>query len=70
MKISNESMCTARNQWRHLVSVTQDMSSDTPVRIEHDANLFVAEMDGEQSLDRERSHGVCLVCRRFGEIDY
>ncbi len=46
------------------------MSSDTPVRIEHDANLFVAEMDGEQSLDRERSHGVCLVCSRFGEIDY
>jgi redox-sensitive bicupin YhaK (pirin superfamily) len=60
VKISNESMCTARNQWRHLVYVTQDTSSDTPVRIEHDANLFVSEMDGEQSLDQERSHGVCL----------
>ena len=51
MKINNENICTSRNRWRHLVSDTQDTSSDTPVRIEQDANLFVAEMDGEQSLD-------------------
>jgi redox-sensitive bicupin YhaK (pirin superfamily) len=50
-KSRNRNICTARNQWRHLVSDTQDTSSDTPVRIEQDANLFVAEMDAEQSLE-------------------
>jgi redox-sensitive bicupin YhaK (pirin superfamily) len=45
--------CTARNQWRHLVSDVQDESTDTPVQIEQDANLFVAEMDPKQSIDLE-----------------
>lgn len=38
-------VCTARNQWRHLVSDMQDNSTTTPVQIEQDANLFVAELD-------------------------
>ena len=44
-------MFSARNQWRHLASDIQDKSTDTPVQIEQDANLFVAEMDDGQTLD-------------------
>ncbi len=43
-------ICTARNQWRHLVSDIQDNSTITPVQIEQDANLFVAELDIGSSL--------------------
>jgi hypothetical protein len=32
---------TSRNQWRQLVSNTQDTSSYTPIGIEQDANMFV-----------------------------
>ncbi|KAL7533259.1 hypothetical protein ACHAXR_005130 [Thalassiosira sp. AJA248-18] len=42
---SGKNVCTANNQWRHLVSDVQDGSTDTPVQIEQDANLYVAEMD-------------------------
>ena len=48
---SSANACTARNQWRHLASDIQDKSTDTPVQIEQDANLFVAEMDDGQTLD-------------------
>jgi redox-sensitive bicupin YhaK (pirin superfamily) len=41
---------TARNQWRHLESDIQDTSSDTPIGIEQDANMFVVEMDANQSV--------------------
>lgn len=45
-----DDVCTARNQWRHLVSNIQG-GSTTPVQIEQDANLFVAEMEDGQCLD-------------------
>ena len=48
--IYRDDVCTARNNWRHLVSDVQDKSTNTPVQIEQDANLFVAEMDDGQSL--------------------
>ena len=48
--IYGDDVCTARNNWRHLVSDVQDKSTNTPVQIEQDANLFVAEMDDGQSL--------------------
>lgn len=44
-------VCTANNQWRHLVSDVQDSSTNTPVQIEQDANLYVAELDAGHSLD-------------------
>jgi redox-sensitive bicupin YhaK (pirin superfamily) len=43
-------VCSSRNQWRHLVSDVQDESTSTPVEIEQDANLHVAEMEKGQSL--------------------
>ena len=46
----NIQVCTSRNQWRHLVSDMQDESTSTPVQIEQDANIFVAELDQGQSL--------------------
>ncbi|KAL7506803.1 hypothetical protein ACHAXN_004044 [Cyclotella atomus] len=47
--------CSVRNEWRHLVSDVQNVSVKTPVEIEQDANLYVAEMDAGQSLSFEVS---------------
>eukprot|EP00581_Thalassiosira_minuscula_P011818 CAMPEP_0183721848 /NCGR_PEP_ID=MMETSP0737-20130205/13985_1 /TAXON_ID=385413 /ORGANISM="Thalassiosira miniscula, Strain CCMP1093" /LENGTH=289 /DNA_ID=CAMNT_0025951911 /DNA_START=133 /DNA_END=1002 /DNA_ORIENTATION=- len=52
-----KSACTAKNQWRHLVSDVRDKSVDAPVKIEQDANLHVAEMDRGQSLEYELKDG-------------
>lgn len=49
--------CTAKNQWRHLVSDIRDKSVDAPVKIEQDANLHVAEMDHGQSLEYDLKDG-------------
>ena len=43
-------VCAVRNQWRHLVSDVRDTLTTTPVQIEQDANLYVAEMEEGQSL--------------------
>lgn len=51
VECGGENAFTARNQWRHLVSDTQDTSSDTPIRIEQDANMFVVEMDADECVD-------------------
>lgn len=42
--------CTVRNQWKHLVSDVQNKSVTTPVEIEQDANMYVAELDRGESL--------------------
>lgn len=48
---SSKSVCTAKNQWRHLVSDVRDKYAEAPVKIEQDANLYATEMDDGQSLD-------------------
>lgn len=59
---SGESVCKAKNQWRHLVSDAQDASTDTPVKIEQDTNMYVAEMDHGESLGFE------LKCDRMAYV--
>ncbi|KAL3822255.1 hypothetical protein ACHAXA_005888 [Cyclostephanos tholiformis] len=51
VKRGSEDAFTARNKWRHLVSDTQDESNDALIRIEQDANMFVIEMDADQTVD-------------------
>lgn len=46
----NDGSCTVRNGWRHLVSDVQNTTVTTPVEIEQDANLYVAELDRGKSL--------------------
>jgi redox-sensitive bicupin YhaK (pirin superfamily) len=44
--------CTTRNQWRHMVSDCQNHKfPNTPVKIAQDTNLFVAEMDANQTIN-------------------
>jgi len=50
---NSKNVCTANNNWRHLVSDVRDGSVDTPVKIEQDANLYTTEMDNGHSLDFE-----------------
>jgi redox-sensitive bicupin YhaK (pirin superfamily) len=59
-----ETVCIARNQWRHLVSDVMDTSTRTPVQIEQDANLFVAEMDQGRylSLSLEENRMAYILC--------
>eukprot|EP00804_Cyclotella_cryptica_P017622 CCRYP_006758-RA/>CCRYP_006758-RA protein AED:0.42 eAED:0.42 QI:0/-1/0/1/-1/1/1/0/290 len=49
-------VCTSRNEWRHLVSDAQNAAVKTPVEIEQDANLFVAELDRGQSISFIANH--------------
>lgn len=42
--------CIVRNEWRHLVSDVQNKNVTTPVQIEQDANMFVAEMERGKSM--------------------
>ena len=51
-----------RNTWAHLVSNVKD-SKSTPIKINQDANIFVAEVDGENSVEfplREGRQGYLL----------
>lgn len=57
--------CTARNQWRHMVSDCQNkLYPNTPVKIAQDANLFVAEMDANQTIefDIKKDRMAYLLC--------
>jgi len=42
--------CTVKNEWKHLVSDVQDKTVTTPVQIEQDANMYVAELETGKSL--------------------
>jgi redox-sensitive bicupin YhaK (pirin superfamily) len=47
---NEDDSCVVRNEWKHLVSDVENKSVTTPVEIEQDANLYVAELDEGQSL--------------------
>jgi redox-sensitive bicupin YhaK (pirin superfamily) len=50
--------CNARNQWRHMVSDCQNHKfPNTPVKIAQDANLFVTEMDANQTINFDIKQG-------------
>jgi len=59
--------CTARNQWRHMVSDCQNkIYPNTPVKIAQDANLFVAEMDANQTIEfviKKDRMAICYVLK-------
>eukprot|EP01031_Cornospumella_fuschlensis_P033581 gene33581-40624_t len=39
-----------RNKWAHLVADVQNKDVDTPIKINQDANIFVSELSGDQTL--------------------
>lgn len=61
---NGDGSCSIKNEWRHLVSDVQNKSVSTPVEIEQDANLYVAEIDPGQTLsfDVEKNRMAYILC--------
>jgi len=55
------SMCGSKlqekNEWRHLVSWAENKDKKTPVEIQTDSNMFVAELEAKKDLDFKLEKG-------------